>query len=120
MLSTTVKSVMDVQRKRLERESGLKNKIVTNIKERIKNYAKHGQMRCIFQVPSFIFGHPPYDISEMTLYIVNKLDKEGFYIKVYPTSYILISWDVNDIRKHQKEKEKERKKIDDLIPLMSR
>lgn len=120
MLSTTVKSVMDVQRKRLERESSLKDKIIKNIKDRIKNYATHGQMKCLFQVPSFIFGHPPYEVGEMTLYIVNKLDSEGFYIEVYPNNSLLISWDVNDIRKRQKQKEKEKRKMEDLIPLMSK
>ena len=52
--------------------------------------------------------------------IRNKLFVTLFYLKVYPNSLLFISWDINDIKKLQRRREKERRNIDDLIPLMSK
>ena len=120
MLSTGVKSVLDIQRKRLQRETDLKNKIVMNIRDRIKSYALYGQMRCIYTIPEFIFGNAPYNIMEMTAHIIKQLDNEGYYIQLFDNNKILVSWDIHDIKKCQKRKEKAKRNYDDLRPLMSK
>jgi hypothetical protein len=119
MLSTSVKSVLEIQKKRSQRENELKNKLVGIIKERINNYAKHGQMKCVYRIPAFVFGYSPYNINEMTEFIYKKLDSEGYYLILHHDYNLFISWDVNDIKRSQKKKEKHRRKMDDLIPLMS-
>jgi hypothetical protein len=119
MLSTSVKSVLDIQKKRSQRENELRLKLVGIIKERINNYARHGQMKCIYKIPAFVFGHSPYNINEMTEYIFKKLDNEGYYLVLNYDYNLFISWDVNDIKRSQRKKEKQRRKMDDLIPLMS-
>jgi hypothetical protein len=118
MLSTDVKSAMAVQKKRAIREQQVKDKILKSAKEKINNYATHGQMKCLYNVPIFLVGHAPYDEIEMIVYVASILMKEGFYIEVDNTN-ILISWDVRDIQKVQKTKKKSREKMDSLIGMMN-
>lgn len=47
---------------------------------------------CFFQVPEFIIGVPIYNISELRLYIMNSLKKDGFeYLYVEP-NWLFITW----------------------------
>ncbi len=119
MLSTSVKSVIDIQRKRSEREKGTQTKILTTAKDKINNYALHGHLRCLYQVPQFLIGSSPYNNDDMMLYIASTLSKEGFYIEVGHSNFILISWDIKDIRKAQVNKKKSREKLDSLIGIMN-
>jgi hypothetical protein len=118
MLSTSVKSVLDIQRKRTMREKIVKDKILSSAKEKINNYAMHGQMRCSFQVPIFLLGHAPYNDVEMIVHIASTLMKEGFYVEVNNAN-ILISWNAKDIQKVQKHKKKEKDSMTSLVGMMN-
>tara|TARA_B100000427_G_C15187863_1_gene454622 strand:- start:133 stop:498 length:366 start_codon:yes stop_codon:yes gene_type:complete len=120
MLSTSVKSVMEMQKKRLYRDNEVKKKILKSIKDRIEKYAFHGSTRCLFDIPNFIFGYLPYDVLEIKNYILNTLSSEGFYVIIISGNVIYISWHINDVQKQQEIKKREIEEYDDLSLLMSK
>ena len=119
MLSTSVKSVLGIQRKRNMRERLVKDKIISSAKEKINNYAMHGQMKCVYQVPVFLLGHAPFDNDTMMLHVAKTLMGEGFYVEVGDNNNVLVSWDVKDIQKVQKSRKKSKANIDSLLPMMN-
>ena len=100
MLSNTVENVLSIQKKKSEREHKLKKQMLNTVKERIINYAKFGQTNCFYTIPSFLFGNIPYNLEDMSKYIVKNLKKEGFHVIKINTQYIYISWNINHIAQH--------------------
>lgn len=110
MLSNTLKSVIEPQKQKSIREKEVKEKMVSVLLEKIKNYSSYGQTNCTFKVPPFILGFVPYKHESMIKYVKSKFYKEGFYVKeeIYGTLYV--SWDIKDINKVQDSKRKEKLK----------
>lgn len=112
MLSSTLKSVMEPQKQKSIREKELKDKMVSTVIEKIKNYSSYGQTNCIFKVPPFILGCIPYKHESMIKYLKSKFYKEGFYVEDANDGSIYLSWHVKDVSKVQDSKKKEKiKKI---------
>ena len=110
MLSDTLKSVLEPQKQKSIREREVKDKIVSILLEKIKNYSSYGQTNCTFKVPPFIFGCIPYKHESMIKYLKSKFYKEGFYVKEEVCGILYISWDIKDINKVQDSKRKEKLK----------
>lgn len=55
---------------------------------------------CLFQIPEFVFGVPPYDMNECKQYIFNSLTKNGFRVELRDNKTFFISWDKKDIPKN--------------------
>ena len=87
--------------------------------DKISNLAKNGQLKMIFTVPVYIFGHPPYNVADITAYLYNKINHEGFCSIILDKNKIFISWDINDINSTKIKKKKEQKKFIDLKPLLN-
>jgi hypothetical protein len=75
-----------------------KIKIYQKILGRIHNKIKHtSRIRnnnkfCMYVLPEFILGVPRYNIKTCTLYIIEKLKKNGFNIKYTYPNLLWISW----------------------------
>lgn len=110
MLSDTLKSVLEPQKQKSIREREVKDKIVSILLEKIKNYSSYGQTNCKFKVPPFILGCIPYKHESMIKYLKSKFYKEGFYVKEEVFGILYISWDIKDINKVQDSKRKEKLK----------
>lgn len=110
MLSDTLKSVLEPQKQKSIREREVKDKIVSILLEKIKNYSSYGQTNCEFKVPPFILGCIPYKHESMIKYLKSKFYKEGFYVKEEVFGILYISWDIKDINKVQDSKRKEKLK----------
>ena len=110
MLSDTLKSVLEPQKQKSIRELEVKDKIVSILLEKIKNYSSYGQTNCTFKVPPFILGCIPYKHESMIKYLKSKFYKEGFYVKEEVYGILYISWDIKDINKVQDSNRKEKLK----------
>ena len=110
MLSDTLKSVLEPQKQKSIREREVKDKMVSILLEKIKNYSSYGQTNCTFKVPPFILGCIPYKHESMIKYLKSKFYKEGFYVKEEVFGILYISWDIKDINKVQDSKRKEKLK----------
>lgn len=46
----------------------------------------------VFEIPSFVFGHPIYKMSEARDYLTDTLQKSGFLAWPVNENYLLVSW----------------------------
>ena len=68
MLSTDVENILELQKRRSNREEQLKIKMLNSVKDKINNYANFGQTACIYKIPNFLIGEIPFEIE-----LINKL-----------------------------------------------
>ena len=103
MFTDTVNSAIKIQEKRSKRDSTVKEKILSMIKDKIENSSnRHNQTNCIFTIPTFIIGYIPYNVEEMTIYAMKKMIKDGLYVIKLNNENLYISWHVNDLHRLNK------------------
>lgn len=107
MLSSTIKSIIEPQKQKSIREKQLKEKMMSMVLDKVKNYTSYGQTQCNYKVPPFLLGYIPFKQDSMVRYIASKLYKEGLYIEVNGNN-IFISWAIKDIQTVQSKKRKEK------------
>lgn len=104
---SSLKEVVNLQKRQHARYVELKKDILNKLTDKITHLAKHGEMRCVYTVPSYIFGAPKYNVTDVTAYLYYTFKKEGFCTVILGNDKLFISWDVNDvnmIKKHDKKK----------------
>lgn len=97
MLSKELKDVLKIQKKKVEREIEVKNKLYKQLISKIQTYAKQALTKCIYAVPNFIYGYAPFNVDEMRDYLVKKLLSDGFRAYIVQNGSIFISWDIKDV-----------------------
>lgn len=82
------KQKMDVNR------LNIYNKLLARVHNRIKTASRQRENNqfCWFVMPELLVGYPNYDISECLLYIINRLETDGFLTRYVHPNLILISW----------------------------
>ena len=67
---------------------------MTRVHNRIKTASRQRENNqfCWFVMPELLVGYPNYDISECLLYIINRLETDGFLTRYVHPNLILISW----------------------------
>ena len=109
-LSSTVEELIKQQKIRSNRTDKVKEKILETLNDKISNYSYFGKTNCIFTIPNFIIGYVPYDVKDISKYIVKKIKKEGLFVIKLNDENIYISWNINDLYKDNlKEKENKSK-----------
>jgi hypothetical protein len=108
MLSSTLKDILEPQKKKTIREKELKDKIIDMVIKKIKQYSDNGGTYCYFKVPPFLLGYIAYKQESLTKYLISKLYKDGFYVKEELQNIIMISWNIQDVQKVQDSKKKEK------------
>lgn len=68
--------------------------ILARVHKQIKltSRQKIDQQFCWFVVPEFILGTPSYNHQDCTVYIISKLEENGFLVKYTHPNLLLISW----------------------------
>jgi hypothetical protein len=85
---------LDKQRRQLE----IFEEVLKSCHKMIQRYSRqHKQTECIFTVPVFIFGKPPYSLESLKRYLVDKLEANGLYTEVVDETHILISWHIDRV-----------------------
>jgi hypothetical protein len=113
---SSLKEVINLQKRQHSRYIELKQNILNKLTDKINHLAKHGETRCIYNVPTYIFGSPTYNVADITGYLFYKFKNEGFYTIMLANDKLFISWDINDINK---KKDKNKKQIIDIKPLIN-
>ena len=110
-LSSTVEELIKQQNIRSNRTEKVKEKILETLKDKISNYSYFGKTNCIFTIPNFMIGYVPYNVIDISKFIIRKLKNEGLFVLKLNDENIYISWNVNDLYKdNSKLKSKENKK----------
>ena len=70
------------------------NKILKRIHQRIKITSRQrtNNTMCSFVMPEIMIGFPTYDIGDCLVYIMSKLEENGFLLKYIHPNLLLISW----------------------------
>ena len=115
---SSLREVIKLQKRQHARYIELKQSILNKLTEKIAHLAKHGEMRCVYTVPSYIFGAPTYNVADITAYLFYKFKDEGFCAVILANDKLFISWDINDIN-NIKNENKSKKQIIDIKPLIN-
>jgi len=89
--------VADLNKKRKEkaqRNHEIYKGFFYEIAEKIKNRDKLGFRNLIHRVPSIVFGFPLYDVNHAIIYLIDKLQKGGFFVYPWKDNYIYIDWSI--------------------------
>lgn len=70
------------------------NKILKRIHQRIKytSRQKYNEQFLFYIVPEFMIGVPRYDVTHCTIYVMQKLQDNGFNVKYTHPNMLFISW----------------------------
>tara|TARA_B100001287_G_scaffold276633_1_gene288368 strand:- start:27 stop:386 length:360 start_codon:yes stop_codon:yes gene_type:complete len=109
---SSLKEVINLQKRQQSRYTELKQNILNKLTEKITHLAKHGETRCVYTVPSYVFGAPVYNVTTITAFLYYKFKQEGFCIIILGNDKIFISWDINDINGVKKSDKKKNKFLD--------
>ena len=115
---SSLKEVINLQKRQHARYTELKENILNKLTEKITHLAKHGEMRCVYTVPSYTFGAPRYNVADITAYLFYKFKDEGFCVVMLANDKLFVSWDINDINSIKKP-DKNKKQIIDIKPLLN-
>lgn len=74
------------------------NVILTRCYSKIKRVAGIDGTSCIFEVPEFVIGVPPYEMCKAVSHVISSLERNGYEVTyMFPRS-LLISWDLEGTR----------------------
>lgn len=97
-------TVSDLDRKRREkatRNHEIYKGFFYEISEKIKSRDRIGFKNLIHRVPTMVFGFPIYDVNHAILYLIQKLQKGGFFVYPWKDNYLYIDWSVKQTQSSQ-------------------
>jgi hypothetical protein len=90
-------SIYDIHKKQREKED-MRIKIYDLISskcfKKIKETSLNEETFCFYQLPEYIPGMPIYNMTECTVYLLNKLKEKGFKARYCDHLMIFISWNL--------------------------
>jgi Family of unknown function (DUF5759) len=78
------------ERRRRRRECY--DSIVDRVFTRVVSKSRQGWVRVVYEVPPFVAGLPPYDVSDCTRHVARVLRRNGYFVETFD-HVIYISWD---------------------------
>lgn len=81
-------------RKQYQQREKIYSRILNRAHTQIKTTSRqrNSEKFTFFLIPEFLVGTPTYDVAACTAYIIDKLQKNGFYIKYTYPNLLFISW----------------------------
>jgi hypothetical protein len=73
-------------------------KVLEMCHRKIQIGAENKQLRCLFEVPEYIYGYPIYDLNNCIKYVIKSLQTNGFLAHYYFPKYIYVSWDFEEMK----------------------
>lgn len=73
------------------------DKVLDICHKKIQGCANNLQVRCLIEVPCFVFGYPIFDYNKCLEHVYNSLVKNGFLVKYYFPKHLYVSWDFEEI-----------------------
>ena len=66
---------------------------IATVLEAIARAIKAGMVSTVVEVPTFVFGEPMFQITDVTQYVKESLEARGYWVLVYPsTPVIAVGW----------------------------
>lgn len=79
--------------RRLNRMAAM-SPVISQIQAKIRQQAIHNTNApyITYEVPTFVFGYPLYQVSEAIEFLVKEYTMAGYWVWVVENKYLLISW----------------------------
>lgn len=74
-------------------------KVLEICHKKITIAAENKKLRCMIEVPEYIYGYPLYNLNDCINFIVNHMQKNGFLVTYYFPKILYVSWDFEEMKK---------------------
>lgn len=89
-----VKELEKKRKEKAERNHELYRGFFSEISVKIKNRDSLGHRNLIHRIPTVIIGFPLYDVNHAMLYVITKLNQNGFFVYPWNDNYLYVDWSV--------------------------
>lgn len=88
------KDVLEEQEARKEQRMAAMRPVLSQLYAKIRRQAIHSPNSpyVVFEIPTYVFGYPLFQLSEAREYLLHTLQTSGFLVWVVDEKYLLISW----------------------------
>jgi hypothetical protein len=88
------REVWDEQEARKEQRMAAMRPVLSQLYAKIRRQAIHAPNApyVVFEIPTYVFGYPLFQLTEARDYLIQTLQSAGFLIWVVDEKYLLISW----------------------------
>lgn len=88
------KDIWDEQEERKQNRMSAMGPVILQIQNKIRQQAVHNSNApyIVYEVPSYVFGYPLFQLSDAIQFLVTEFSKAGYWVWVVDTKYLVISW----------------------------
>lgn len=88
------RDVWDEQEARKEQRMAAMRPVLAQLYAKVRRQAIHSPNApyIVFEIPSYVFGYPLFQLSEAREYLLHVLQTSGYLVWVIDEKYLLISW----------------------------
>jgi hypothetical protein len=82
-----------------QRKEECYEKVLEYCHKKITIAAENKKLRCVIDVPEYMYGYPLYNLNDCINFIINHMQKNGFLVNYYFPKILYVSWDFEEIKK---------------------
>jgi len=88
------REVWDEQEARKEQRMAAMRPVLAQLYGRIRKQAIHAPNApyIVFEIPTYVFGYPLFQLTEARTYLLKTLETSGFLVWVVDEKYLMVSW----------------------------
>jgi hypothetical protein len=88
------RDVWEEQEARKEQRMAAMRPVLAQLYAKIRRQAIHSPTApyVVFEIPSYVFGYPLFQLSEAREYLINVLHTSGYMVWVVDEKYLMVSW----------------------------
>jgi hypothetical protein len=88
------RDVWDEQETRREQRMAAMRPVLAQLYAKVRKQAIHAPTApyILFEIPTYVFGYPLFQLSEARDYLTNTLQASGYLVWVVDEKFLLISW----------------------------
>lgn len=88
------RDVWDEQEARKEQRMAAMRPVLAQLYAKVRRQAIHSPSApyVVFEIPTYVFGYPLFQLSEAREYLLHTLQTSGYLVWVIDEKYLLVSW----------------------------
>ena len=88
------RDVWDEQESRREQRMAAMRPVLAQLYAKIRRHAIHSPNApyVVFEIPTYVFGYPIFQLSEARDYLLHVLQTSGYQVWVVDEKYLFVSW----------------------------
>lgn len=88
------RDVWDEQEARREQRMAAMRPVLAQLYAKIRKHAIHSPTApyVVFEIPTYVFGYPIYQLTEARDYLITTLQASGYLVWVVDEKFLFVSW----------------------------